>query len=496
MLNENEEIIKLIEKFGMSAYERHRVIAEDIEDEEFDMSLVDGVIEFENGQRFSVQLLGTYAHDTETFMYGWANSSFQLPEDKLTLSNKLREYFNDKDLDDFTDGEFEIDEIDLELMGLIAVEFFNCKAYHLADYGAGIALLVFPNETEIAVDHTVDTQEKLENVFSTIEDFYDEYCGILNCKVAFENYMKIKDFAVTEQESSLVAKNNHYKIIVDLDEDGEFDELRDLYEYNDLEAPDSSYENDDDYEDDDDDDDDVEVNDIYENEVIIQLLEKFGIAAWQQYQSVFKDILCYFDIDFENGMINFENGISYPFQLLGTYFYHSEETQNGWANQFLPIPNTGSQYTIAKELRNYFLENGLDELAEAEFYTDEDDFHLVLNILGLLAIGILGHESYYIMEFGSGSAVIVFPKPEDFQINHEVVEIEQYIDVVSTTQSFFNEYGHLVNNKVAFKNFMDVKGFKVTEEGNNLNAVNDKYKILVEFDEDDNPINVEPGIIE
>ena len=210
---------ELLEKYGAFAMEKQLFFADIVGTKNWNVDINNGEISFDNDLIFPIQILGTFSHSSETWLWGWANSGSNLPEKLLEQSHNLKEYGKSQKIDFYTNSECEIERNDMHYIGLVAVGMFGASGYYLGNYGAGTMCLTisakeidkkFPNE-----HHSIFT------VFPQLISQYE-----INHKDAFVNYLNQKNYKVQIDGNEVIGKNGEKEV------KAEFDDLRRLTKLN------------------------------------------------------------------------------------------------------------------------------------------------------------------------------------------------------------------------------------------------------------------------
>ncbi|MCL1992792.1 MAG: hypothetical protein FWG66_07580 [Spirochaetes bacterium] len=71
---------ELVENFGAFAVEKQLFFAGMIGKKDYDVDIGKGEISFGGDLVFPMQILGTFSHESETWLWSWANTKSGLPE--------------------------------------------------------------------------------------------------------------------------------------------------------------------------------------------------------------------------------------------------------------------------------------------------------------------------------------------------------------------------------------------------------------------------------
>lgn len=194
-MNYNE----LLEKYGGIGLERQTSLGDVIGDKNWSADMVKGTLSFGSDIEFPVQVIGTFAFDSETWLWAWANSRSGLSEELLTDAKKLYNYGKENDIEFLTTAEFEADQTNVHAIGIIASGLLGSSAYYCANYGEGIILFTIKSDK---ID-SVQFNEQLR-ILSTFPDLINIFT--LNHKNAFRFYLLGKKYDLIEEDGKITAK--------------------------------------------------------------------------------------------------------------------------------------------------------------------------------------------------------------------------------------------------------------------------------------------------
>ncbi len=200
----------LLEKYGAIVLEKQLDFADLIGEYPWSVDMKKGEISFTEDLTFNFQIMGTFSHSSETWLWAWANEQSGIPEPLLEQALKLKKYGEEHNIDLLTLSDFDFSQEELHLMGTIAAGLFDNDAYYVADYGQG-AMLVTINDDKIK-NARKDSPQRVLTVFPQFISQFD-----VNHKNAFENYLMLKGYEVYETENAVKASKNGNEITTEFD---------------------------------------------------------------------------------------------------------------------------------------------------------------------------------------------------------------------------------------------------------------------------------------
>lgn len=204
---------ELFEQFAGSSFEKQFTFAEVIGNNNWSVDMIQGLIKFGDALVFPLQVLGTFSHASQTWLWGWANTESGIPEGLLLQANMLKQLGETHAIPELRDSQFEAQSTDLHTLGCVASGMFNNSAYYLADYRGGVLLAAVP-DVGIEVDQSMDHHRVLV-VFPQLITHFE-----LNHRRALQHYLEAKGYAVTQTENGITATREDRNITADFDEHG------------------------------------------------------------------------------------------------------------------------------------------------------------------------------------------------------------------------------------------------------------------------------------
>ncbi|WP_234418180.1 DUF6882 domain-containing protein [Aquimarina aquimarini] len=169
---------------------------------------------------FPIEVIGSLSFNDYSWMWGWANSKSGIPENLLQSSLKLKQIGKEKQIKEFTEGHFSVEEGFEHKMGIVASGLLNADAYFCANYGQGTMILTLKSDKIPKID-----TNKLEKVLTTFPQLISSLD--LNHKEAFKNYLIDRNFKLNVSSKNKIEGLKINKALV-----AEFDELNRLKSLN------------------------------------------------------------------------------------------------------------------------------------------------------------------------------------------------------------------------------------------------------------------------
>lgn len=202
---------ELIERFGGITFDKQIDFGDFIGDNNWNVDITKEEIYFGDNIVLPIQVLGTFSHSSETWLWAWANSKSGLPESITNQSLQLKKYGEDNGIDLLRNSEFDASINDLHLIGLIASGMFNSSGYYIADYGQGAMVVTIKSEK---VDNSREENHlRILTIFPQLISQFE-----MNHKHALTNYLTERGYTITENGLKLTATNKEKTITAEFDE--------------------------------------------------------------------------------------------------------------------------------------------------------------------------------------------------------------------------------------------------------------------------------------
>jgi hypothetical protein len=202
---------ELIERFGGNSFDKQIDLGEIIGENDWNVDMTKGEISFGSNLVFPIQVLGTFSHSSETWLWAWANTKSGLSENMTQQAHQLKKYGEENEIGLLSNSEFDATIDDLHLIGLIASGIFNSSGYYIADYGQG-AMVVTIRSEKVDKIHK-DNHHRILTVFPQLISQFE-----MNHNLALTNYLIAKGYKTLENGTKLTATKNENTITAEFDD--------------------------------------------------------------------------------------------------------------------------------------------------------------------------------------------------------------------------------------------------------------------------------------
>lgn len=208
-INNQQDVVKyftsendFLEKFGAIALEKQRNLFAVTGGLSWNVDMNKEEITFGDDLTFPMQVLGSFSHSSETWLWIWKNEAGGYSESIMKQALLLQQYGEENNIDLLTVGKFDAVQNDLHLIGMMAVEMFKASGYYLGNYGQGTMVVTIKSD---AIDKT--ESEEFSRILTVFPELISTF-EIKNHKNAFTNYLSKKGYKLTSNRNEIKAEKN------------------------------------------------------------------------------------------------------------------------------------------------------------------------------------------------------------------------------------------------------------------------------------------------
>ncbi|MBS7253236.1 DUF6882 domain-containing protein [Flavobacterium branchiicola] len=191
-----------LEKFGALALEKQRNLYNETGGLSWNVDMDKEEISFGDHLTFPMQVLGSFSHSSETWLWIWENKAGGYAESVMKQALLLKKYGEEHNISLLSVGQFDAVNNDLHLIGMIATEMFNASGYYLGNYGQGTMVVTIKSDI---IDKS--ESEELSRILTVFPELISTF-EIVNHKNAFTNYLSQKGYELTVNGNEIKAEKN------------------------------------------------------------------------------------------------------------------------------------------------------------------------------------------------------------------------------------------------------------------------------------------------
>lgn len=208
----------LIEDFGGISLEKQETLGSIIGDLNWSVDMTTGTLSFGDQFKYSIQVIGTYSLESETWLWAWANDKISISEDLLKDAKKLQQYGKENDLDFLVTADFDADMLNVHGLGVIASGVCDASAYYCGNFGQGIVLMTLKSEE---LDNMEFNEEaRILTTFPNLINIFE-----VDHKRSLKAYLEKKGYQLSENGDQLTAAKKGKSLHASFDEKGRLTSL-------------------------------------------------------------------------------------------------------------------------------------------------------------------------------------------------------------------------------------------------------------------------------
>ena len=188
---------QLLTEHGAASLDKQYCLADLVGSGAWQLSVSEGKITFGGRQSFPVQILGSEAEESGTWLWSWANVASNLPASVLQSARQMKAFGEQYGIREFTEPELSLDQVGGHPLSMIASGLCGADAYYRGPYdgGAVFLLLTAPPVKKYADDSPL-------RFIRIVNDFIAEFpCDHRSSLLA---YAKYKGYPVTKDGDALL----------------------------------------------------------------------------------------------------------------------------------------------------------------------------------------------------------------------------------------------------------------------------------------------------
>lgn len=202
--------IELLERYVAMGFEKQVDFSELTNEKSWDADLTKGTITFGDDLEFPLQIIGSFSYSVNTWLWAWANTQSNLPDELIKDAKELKSYGNKFKIDELRKAEYSFDQENLHRLGLIAVGMFNADGYYLADYGSGVMLMTVKSDR--IKEHRNNVHYRIFTTFPQVISNFE-----VDHKNTLISYLKDKGYKIEEKDDQIIGTKDNNVCIAKLD---------------------------------------------------------------------------------------------------------------------------------------------------------------------------------------------------------------------------------------------------------------------------------------
>lgn len=196
------------------AFARQLALADLLENQQsFNVDIRQGVCTFGNDLRFPIQILGSEAEDSDTWLWAWANEASNLPPALLHSCNSLKELGAKHGIRELTERQFPLEVTNGHTLSMIASGVDGNCCYYRGPFPGG-ALFVLLKNVPAELLRPIRCERVITVLGEAISNFEVDH------RLMAESFLKSQGFALQPSDGKLIATREPDMIVLAFDELG------------------------------------------------------------------------------------------------------------------------------------------------------------------------------------------------------------------------------------------------------------------------------------
>ena len=172
-----------------------------------------GTMAFSPGPTYQVQVLGTEAADSETWLWAWANEASQIPAEQLQASQQLRSLGEQLGIEEFTTPELPREKLPAHTLGPVVLGLLGLPAYYRGAMDTTNLLVAIADPK-----YTAPLELKGTDFIATLSDTISN-CEVPNHRFSVAKFLEQLGWSPNWQGDTLeVAASDGVRVICRFDE--------------------------------------------------------------------------------------------------------------------------------------------------------------------------------------------------------------------------------------------------------------------------------------
>ena len=208
----------LAEHIGL-AFARQLAFADCLGQRDWNVNITEGVVRFGEDLKFPIQLLGSEAYDSDTWLWAWANKASNLPDELLVSVARVRSVGEQRGIRELSEPRFGLDVASGHALALAASGIVGECCYYRGPYDGG-ALFFLVGQPPDAVLQPA----RSERVVTVITEIISQF-DVEHRKMA-ETFLRTQGFDIDRQPAHTLASRDCDTITLDFDARGRLSGIR------------------------------------------------------------------------------------------------------------------------------------------------------------------------------------------------------------------------------------------------------------------------------
>jgi uncharacterized protein DUF6882 len=204
---------ELLSQHVGAAFARQLAFADFLGDRNWSLTLSSGKVRFGDDLEYSIQLLGSEAHNNNTWLWAWANRHITPAPQSMAAANRLRQLGQEKGIEVFSEPSFSLDAADGHTIALVASGINGRCCYYRGPYDGGAAFFLVTGVPD-ALLAPVPPERAITVITEVVSQFNVHH------RLMAKSFLASQGFTLREEPQSLVASSQQGQMTLSFDEHG------------------------------------------------------------------------------------------------------------------------------------------------------------------------------------------------------------------------------------------------------------------------------------
>lgn len=205
---------ELLSRHIGTSFARQLAFADFIDQRNWQIDLDQGIATFGNDLQFPIQLIGTEAEGDETWLWGWANTDSNLPENLLTVANQLKSLGEKFQIAELIEPTYSLDRASGHTLSMIATGVDGQTCYYRGPYPGG-AIYFLVSGLPQHVFGQFDGLRVLNTIPQILSQGFD-----LDLRLMAESFLTEQNFELQKTPEGITAVRGEETITLAFDDQG------------------------------------------------------------------------------------------------------------------------------------------------------------------------------------------------------------------------------------------------------------------------------------
>lgn len=209
---------KLLSEHVGAAFARQLAFADFLGKRNWNLTLSSGKVRFGDDLEYPIQLLGSEAHNDNTWLWAWANRHIDPAPQALAAVTRLRELGEKRGIEQLAEPTFSLDAADGHAIALVASGIEGRCCYYRGPYNGGAAFFLVTD-----VPDALLAPVAYERAFTVLTQVISQFD--VDHRLMARSFLTSQGFEIREESGSMAASRERGQIKLSIDELGRLTEI-------------------------------------------------------------------------------------------------------------------------------------------------------------------------------------------------------------------------------------------------------------------------------